>query len=247
MRSSCAAIEFAPLPTTAQYRRVERVALGDGGDLVALVDDRVPSRRAARAARRATRARPARVERSDLVGERRARAGIRPRSARRTPSSTRRSSPRRARRTCRARRRTCRRGRCCGGSRSRRPLAPRARTRSTVRFVSVVVPLWLIATTSVSDMSPRSPKPESSVAGSASTRNGVARRRGRAPRRGSGPPRPPCPGRSRGPGGSRRRAAVRGCPPGASRAGARPRAARRARRSCRAASCGTRPAPRGSP
>ena len=31
--------------------------------------------------------------------------------------------------------------------------APRARTRSTVRLVSVVVPLWLIATTSVSDMS----------------------------------------------------------------------------------------------
>ena len=39
-------------------------------------------------------------------------------------------------------------------------------------FVSVVVPLWLIATTSVSDMSSTSPKPESSVASIGSTRNG---------------------------------------------------------------------------
>ena len=51
--------------------------------------------------------------------------------------------------------------------------APRARTRSTVRLVSVVVPDWLMATTSVSAMSGRSRKPDSSVAGSASTRSGV--------------------------------------------------------------------------
>ncbi len=37
-----------------------------------------------------------------------------------------------------------------------------------MRLVSVVVPDWLIATTSVSAMSDRSPKPDSSVAGSAS-------------------------------------------------------------------------------
>ena len=43
--------------------------------------------------------------------------------------------------------------------------APRARARSTVRLVSVVVPLWLIATTSVSDMSSRGGTRESSVAG----------------------------------------------------------------------------------
>ena len=42
--------------------------------------------------------------------------------------------------------------------------APRPRTRSTVRLVSVVVPLWLMATTSVSLMSWRMPKPRSSVA-----------------------------------------------------------------------------------
>ena len=47
--------------------------------------------------------------------------------------------------------------------------APRARTRSTVRFVSVVVPDWLMATTRVSDMSGTRPKPESSVAGRSST------------------------------------------------------------------------------
>ena len=41
---------------------------------------------------------------------------------------------------------------------------PRDRHRSTVRLVSVVVPDWLIATTSVSDMSSRNRKPESSVA-----------------------------------------------------------------------------------
>ena len=46
--------------------------------------------------------------------------------------------------------------------------APRARSRSTVRLVSVVVPLWLTAMTSVSLMSSRSWKPDSSVAGSAS-------------------------------------------------------------------------------
>ena len=44
-----------------------------------------------------------------------------------------------------------------------------ARTRSTVRFVSVVVPDWLIATTSIADMSsgnpaPEGPQPDSSVA-----------------------------------------------------------------------------------
>ena len=39
-----------------------------------------------------------------------------------------------------------------------------------MRFVSVVVPDWLIATIRVSRMSERSPKPESSVAGRASTR-----------------------------------------------------------------------------
>ena len=38
-----------------------------------------------------------------------------------------------------------------------------------MRFVSVVVPDWLIATTSVSLMSARKPNPESSVAGVAST------------------------------------------------------------------------------
>ena len=42
--------------------------------------------------------------------------------------------------------------------------APRPRSRSTVRLVSVVVPLWLTATASVSLMSRRSPKPDSSVA-----------------------------------------------------------------------------------
>ena len=52
--------------------------------------------------------------------------------------------------------------------------APRDRTRSTVRLVSVVVPDWLMATTSVSAMSWRSEKPDSSVAGSACTRTGVA-------------------------------------------------------------------------
>ena len=40
-----------------------------------------------------------------------------------------------------------------------------------MRLVSVVVPDWLMATTSVSLMSDRNPKPESSVAGSASTRS----------------------------------------------------------------------------
>ena len=44
-------------------------------------------------------------------------------------------------------------------------MAPRDRTRSTVRLVSVVVPDWLMATTSVSTMSGRNAKPESSVAG----------------------------------------------------------------------------------
>ena len=47
--------------------------------------------------------------------------------------------------------------------------APRPRTRSTVRFVSVVVPDWLMAMISVSDMSLRSRKPDSSVAGTASS------------------------------------------------------------------------------
>ena len=47
--------------------------------------------------------------------------------------------------------------------------APRPRTRSTVRLVSVVVPLWLTATTSVSLMSRRIPKPLSSVATTGST------------------------------------------------------------------------------
>jgi hypothetical protein len=42
--------------------------------------------------------------------------------------------------------------------------APRLRTRSTVRFVSVVVPLWLTAITSVSLMSRRMWNPLSSVA-----------------------------------------------------------------------------------
>ena len=51
--------------------------------------------------------------------------------------------------------------------------APRPRTRSTVRLVSVVVPDWLMAMISVSDMSERSEKPDSSVAGSASTRTAV--------------------------------------------------------------------------
>ena len=40
-----------------------------------------------------------------------------------------------------------------------------------MRLVSVVVPLWLMATTSVSDMSSLTPKPESSVAASASARS----------------------------------------------------------------------------
>jgi hypothetical protein len=47
--------------------------------------------------------------------------------------------------------------------------APRARTRSTVRLVSVVVPDWLTATTRVSLMSSARPKPDSSVARVAST------------------------------------------------------------------------------
>ena len=45
--------------------------------------------------------------------------------------------------------------------------APRLLTRSTVRLVSVVVPDWDMAITSVSDMSRRRPKPDSSVAGRA--------------------------------------------------------------------------------
>jgi hypothetical protein len=49
--------------------------------------------------------------------------------------------------------------------------APRALATSTVRFVSVVVPDWLIATTSESDMSSRSLNPESSAAASPSTAN----------------------------------------------------------------------------
>ncbi len=48
--------------------------------------------------------------------------------------------------------------------------APRARTRSTVRLVSVVVPDWLTATTSVSDRSAARSKPDSSVASIARTR-----------------------------------------------------------------------------
>ncbi len=47
--------------------------------------------------------------------------------------------------------------------------APRERAKSTVRLVSVVVPLWLIAITSVSDMSSCNWNPDSSVAGNAST------------------------------------------------------------------------------
>ena len=43
-----------------------------------------------------------------------------------------------------------------------------------MRLVSVVVPLWLIATTSVSLMSVASRKPDSSVASTASTVTGVA-------------------------------------------------------------------------
>jgi hypothetical protein len=54
-------------------------------------------------------------------------------------------------------------------------VAPRARTTSTVRLVSVVVPLWLTAITSVSDMSGRTSKPESSVASIASTSIGRSR------------------------------------------------------------------------
>ena len=42
--------------------------------------------------------------------------------------------------------------------------APRARARSTVRLVSVVVPDWLMATTSVSVMSAERWNPDSSVA-----------------------------------------------------------------------------------
>ncbi len=52
--------------------------------------------------------------------------------------------------------------------------APRERTRSTVRLVSVVVPDWLMATTSVSAIDDRRPKPDSSVAGRASTRRSVS-------------------------------------------------------------------------
>ncbi len=47
--------------------------------------------------------------------------------------------------------------------------APRWRTRSTVRLVSVVVPDWLTATISVSDMSSASSKPDSSVASDVET------------------------------------------------------------------------------
>jgi hypothetical protein len=50
--------------------------------------------------------------------------------------------------------------------------APRARSRSTVRFVSVVVPDWLMAMTGTSDISSAIRKPESSVAGTASARSG---------------------------------------------------------------------------
>ena len=78
--------------------------------------------------------------------------------------------------------------------------------RSTVRFVSVVVPLWLMATTSVSCMSSRRPKPESSVAGDGLDDERARRRAARARRRGSGPRRPRCPGRSRRRAGSCRRA-----------------------------------------
>ncbi len=47
--------------------------------------------------------------------------------------------------------------------------APRALSRSTVRLVSVVVPLWLTAIASVSAMSSWRPNPDSSVAVTAST------------------------------------------------------------------------------
>ena len=50
--------------------------------------------------------------------------------------------------------------------------APRALARSTVRFVSVVVPDWLMAMTRTSDISSASRKPDSSVAGTASARIG---------------------------------------------------------------------------
>ena len=47
--------------------------------------------------------------------------------------------------------------------------APRVRAKSTVRLVSVVVPLWLIAMINVSVMSSCNWKPDNSVAGNAST------------------------------------------------------------------------------
>ena len=48
-----------------------------------------------------------------------------------------------------------------------------------MRLVSVVVPDWLIATANVSDMSARRRNPDSSVAGSASTRTSVSARSSR--------------------------------------------------------------------
>ena len=114
------------------------------------------------------------------------------------------------------------------GSRWRRPSRPAARTRSTVRLVSVVVPDWLMATTRVSLMSGRRPKPESSVAGRASTRSAaVGRRRPAAPRPGSGRRRGRCPGRSPAPGRCARCAGPRRT---SARAAPRRRAPPRARR-----------------
>ena len=118
-------------------------------------------RRAGSAARRAPGRRgrrPAGLPPSG-VGRGRRPAASRPRSGRRTPSSTPRSSRRRGRRRCRAPR-----GPWPTRSLLRRlttatTWAPRVRARSTVRLVSVVVPDWLMATTSVSLMSSASPKP----------------------------------------------------------------------------------------
>ena len=67
-----------------------------------------------------------------------------------------------------------------------------------MRLVSVVVPLWLTATASVSLMSRRSPKPDSSVAVTGVDVERVRRRARRARRPSPGRRRRPCPGRSRG-------------------------------------------------
>ena len=106
---------------------------------------------------------------AELGRDARARAGSPPRAASRTPWSTRRSSPRRGRRRCRARRRSCRRGRSAAGSRSRsRPHRARARDRPC-GWCRWWCPTARSRPRGCRCMSAVRPKPESSVAVSAST------------------------------------------------------------------------------